>query len=78
MCVRLFPQAGPGQHWQVYTILASVPEPEPPGAATFRVEPDPFFVGQSQEPEPFFKGGSGFLFFGEQKKKALCKVTKHD
>ena len=56
-------------------LLDSVaePEPEPPGAATFRVEPEPepIFIW----PEPPFLRRLLLHLFGKQKRKALYYKT---
>ena len=61
-------------------LLISVVEPEPPGAATFRVEPEPIFIS------PELRAGAAFFqglwlrlhLFGEKKKESLVLFTKLD
>ena len=55
-------------------LLISVVEPEPPGAATFRVEPEPIFISpELRAGAAFFRGsGSGCIFLARKKRKALC------
>ena len=55
------------------------PEPEPPGAATFRVVPEPIFflVSRSREPEPpFWRRSSSGYFYLASKKGKPCDPKK--
>ena len=63
------------QRFLVYKFFlskkSSVAEPEPPGAATFRVGPEP------RAGAAFFKAAPAASFW-QAKKKCLVVVTKHD
>ena len=54
----------------VYFFRCCVAEPEPPGAATFRVEPAPIFLLAEAE--------SRSRLFLASKKESLVVVTKHE
>ena len=60
-------------------IASSVAEPEPPGAATFRAEPETILLGRSREPEPpvLRRLRLRLHLLGMQKRKALylCFVS---
>ena len=52
--------------------------PEPPGAVTFKVEPEPtFFWLESRAGAAFFKAAPAASFW-QAKKESLVVVTKHD
>ena len=58
----------------------SVAEPESPGAATFRAEPEPIFllVGAGSRSLIFLGGsGSGCIFYASKKEKP-CSCVNHD
>ena len=53
-------------------VRSSVAEPEPPGAATFRVEPEPIFLlAEAESRSRLFLRRLRLHLFGKQQRKAL-------